>query len=122
MPDVPLPTKLIFTLTDLQFGWVHAHLETEMVQFDAHISYTPNDGLADFLRALIVVLPYPGAQSHCIWSHEPGFYEVTLSHQADQRLHIHIQEESEKRAFLPPIHQLEWLVLCDLWKLSLIHI
>jgi len=70
-----------FHVKTLHHGWVEVFLRTADASFRANVSYTPNDGLREFLAAVNAVLPHPGATGRCLWSDERGFYLVTLQHE-----------------------------------------
>jgi hypothetical protein len=69
-----------FTIGEVVDGWFDVKLLTNKDIFSDSISYSPNDGLRDFLVAVNAVLPHRGAAAHCFWSNEPGFYRVDLTH------------------------------------------
>ena len=118
MADLLPSAKLIFTLGDLRNGWVHVHLETESSRFTTYISSVPNDGLGDFLRAVMAVLPYPGTQSQCVWSREPDSYKVTLSHLTGSLVSIQIHNVPDIRDTPDSSNTSQWNIVCELGKFA----
>lgn len=108
--------SMIFTLDNLQHGWSHVHIAYKEANFDNDISFTPNDGLADFLCALLAVIPYPGAKARCAWSNEPGYFQVTLMHWPPQQIDMRIQFVPTYRIVLSKEHELRTQLTCDLQK------
>ena len=72
--------KLVLAFSNLRSGWCDIDiLLGGYVQFGGTFSYTPNDGLADFIRCVSAIAsPYPHAEASCLWSKEPGAFRISL--------------------------------------------
>jgi hypothetical protein len=107
---------ITFELSDLRHGWCDILIGINNDEFSDSISYTPNDGLYDFLVSLTKSFVAPKmTRIVCQLSNEPGYFAVSFwNHHPDIRLVIQFVPDYGKS--VTDEHKLVFDSTCDLWR------